>query len=580
MPLTTSKTTTTKKATSTASSSSSSSKVGGAKKKKAAPATGAGATKKTAALTKKTSVAKSGAKTTKKSTAAAGGTFEWPPKAELSAVSIQRVFRGFQARKDVSAVKEDLAKKKAYDDEMAKLRQAAFLMEVELERKEEAKRRKAAEAERKKKAAETKLRKDMLEAAFDGELDDLKALVDQGGDPEYADNHGNTCLSEAAAGGDAATVEYLLHVTKVDPNTKGEFGRTPLWRACFMGKANLIPILLAAGADPRVPNESGETCGMIAASEAIKTTLSEWDVARTESMVAQFEKIRLARANADANAAQAAVGSAKSRVEEALANHQKVQKRLKEARVELERVITEHDEAVHAGKSEEVTRVTISVIHDNEAKVEALVQAAAQTSEELGDAKAELRTTEAQQRGEDLTDADIPGIPAELTDLDDILFKDVGDVLKKDGRWPLIIDPSKQTSVFLRYLDSNYVNACSSTNMERNRLRRSLLGAIRYGKPLVIDVMDVDMWDEVESHFDAIKPGLWRSMMEKSLLENEGYLELVRSDDGEEYSRNNFQDNRIKRFMLILSTSSRRPNDDMVERCYTIRVKLSQKGSR
>ena len=133
--------------------------------------------------------------------------------------------------------------------------------------------------------------------------------------------------------------------------------------------------------------------------------------------------------------------------------------------------------------------------------------------------------------------------------------------------------------VFLRYLDSNYVNACSSANMERNRLRRSLLGAIRYGKPLVIDVMDVDMWDEVESHFDAIEPGLWRRVMDKSMLENEGYLKLVRPDDGEEYGKNNFQDNRTERFMLILSTSSRRPSEEMVEQCYTIRVKISQKGS-
>jgi hypothetical protein len=133
--------------------------------------------------------------------------------------------------------------------------------------------------------------------------------------------------------------------------------------------------------------------------------------------------------------------------------------------------------------------------------------------------------------------------------------------------------------VFLRYLDSNYVNACSSANMERNCLRRSLLGAIRYGKPLVIDVMDVDMWDEVEAHFDAIEPGLWRRVMDKSLLKNEGYLKLVRSDDGKEYSQNNFQDERAQRFMLILSTSSRRPNEDMVDRCYTIRVRISQKGS-
>jgi hypothetical protein len=30
-----------------------------------------------------------------------------------------------------------------------------------------------------------------------------------------------------------ATVELLLSAG-VDPNTAGEFGRTPLWRACFM----------------------------------------------------------------------------------------------------------------------------------------------------------------------------------------------------------------------------------------------------------------------------------------------------------------------------------------------------------
>ena len=59
-----------------------------------------------------------------------------------------------------------------------------------------------------------------------------------------------------------------------------------------------------------------------------------------------------------------AVGSAKSHVESALENHQRAQKRLKEARAELERVIFEHDEAVLEHKSEEIIRVTISVIHD------------------------------------------------------------------------------------------------------------------------------------------------------------------------------------------------------------------------
>ena len=37
-------------------------------------------------------------------------------------------------------------------------------------------------------------------------------------------------------------------------------------------------------------------------------------------------------------------------------------------------------------------------------------------------------------------------------ELDDVLVRDVGDKIKSDGRWPLVIDASGQASVFLRYL--------------------------------------------------------------------------------------------------------------------------------
>ncbi len=59
-----------------------------------------------------------------------------------------------------------------------------------------------------------------------------------------------------------------------------------------------------------------------------------------------------------------------------------------------------------------------------------------------------------------------------------------------------------------RYLDTNYVNALSRANMEADRLRRSVLGAIRYGKPLVLDLMDVDVWESIQFDFDMIKKGL------------------------------------------------------------------------
>ena len=69
-----------------------------------------------------------------------------------------------------------------------------------------------------------------------------------------ADGHGNTLLSEASAGGAAATVKHLLKMG-ANPNTQGEFKRTPLWRAAFLGKADCIAPLLEGGADPRIGNK-------------------------------------------------------------------------------------------------------------------------------------------------------------------------------------------------------------------------------------------------------------------------------------------------------------------------------------
>ena len=62
---------------------------------------------------------------------------------------------------------------------------------------------------------------------------------------------------------------------------------------------------------------------------------------------------------------------------------------------------------------------------------------------------------------------------------------------------------------------SETVNACSSKNMEPNRLRRSILGAVRYGKPMVLDFMDVDLLDEALKGFDAVQKGLFWSIMDK-----------------------------------------------------------------
>lgn len=115
--------------------------------------------------------------------------------------------------------------------------------QVEYERKQDAKRRKRDQEERARRKAKAKAEAAALEAAYDDEVAELEAAlaaVDEAtGRPlvgvEAEDASGNTGLSEAAAGGSAAAARLLLDLG-ADPNRRGQYGRTPLWRAAFMGK--------------------------------------------------------------------------------------------------------------------------------------------------------------------------------------------------------------------------------------------------------------------------------------------------------------------------------------------------------
>ncbi|XP_012867403.1 PREDICTED: dnaJ homolog subfamily A member 4 [Dipodomys ordii] len=75
---------------------------------------------------------------------------------------------------------------------------------------------------------------------------------------ECEDSHGNTPLSEAAAGGQPLAIQLLAELG-ASPNSKGAFGRSPLYRAAFGGHLEAVEVLLKLGADPRVYAEDGST---------------------------------------------------------------------------------------------------------------------------------------------------------------------------------------------------------------------------------------------------------------------------------------------------------------------------------
>jgi hypothetical protein len=95
------------------------------------------------------------------------------------------------------------------------------------------------------------------------------------------------CCQRRQPGG-AHKVCALLLARGADPNSRGEFQRTPLWRASFLGHASLIKPLLQAGCDPRLQSESGETAVHAAPTPQIKEALQGWDVGQTDAAVAAW----------------------------------------------------------------------------------------------------------------------------------------------------------------------------------------------------------------------------------------------------------------------------------------------------
>ncbi len=105
----------------------------------------------------------------------------------------------------------------------------------------------------------SQLDKELLEAAEYGDAKKVKTLLEAGGaDPNTKDEYGSTPLHWAALKGHLDVVELLLK-HGADPNVKDEDGSTPLHDAAWNGHADVVELLLKHGADPNTKNEYGKT---------------------------------------------------------------------------------------------------------------------------------------------------------------------------------------------------------------------------------------------------------------------------------------------------------------------------------
>ena len=135
-------------------------------------------------------------------------------------------------------------------------------------------------------------------ACRSGALDVVKLLVKAGAGVRVTDNKGYTCLIRASEHGRTETVRYLVNLPQVDLRhkdnesytalhcaagaqhadvvkvlidagadieIKNELGRPPLIVACHSGALDVVKLLVKAGAGVRVTDNEGYTCLILAA---------------------------------------------------------------------------------------------------------------------------------------------------------------------------------------------------------------------------------------------------------------------------------------------------------------------------
>ena len=85
----------------------------------------------------------------------------------------------------------------------------------------------------------------------------------------------------------------------------------------------------------------------------------------------------------------------------------------------------------------------------------------------------------------------------------------VDSVTKDSDRTILVVDLGGKAITYFEYSDCNLACYARPAEIEPAALRRKLLGALRYGKPLVLDMLSLELeHDMIEAVFDAVLPGL------------------------------------------------------------------------
>eukprot|EP01064_Diplonema_japonicum_P005156 TRINITY_DN1345_c1_g1_i1.p1 TRINITY_DN1345_c1_g1~~TRINITY_DN1345_c1_g1_i1.p1 ORF type:complete len:476 (+),score=94.15 TRINITY_DN1345_c1_g1_i1:37-1428(+) len=398
---------------------------------------------------------------------------------------------------------------------------------------------------------------DLLEKAFDDEIDDVKSLLS--GPPKLPlepnamlPDGTYSPLSEAAAGNAVKVAQYLLD-QGANPNHVGLYNRTPLYRACFNEHEEVIPVLLEGGADPRklLPQEFEEVTDEeeeeeeepsqqtedhenttpkekkkrlvprewnpeeVPVPDRIKQILRDWDIAKTFNL--QDKQILVKQEN-------------DHKVTEEMEKLKTDQEGLEhEARLAhdawkdmlsiRENRIMEHDAARCEGRKEAAEKI-IPLIEAAEKRVRDLRTVKEEIESKLSKIKGKVREHEVATSGLQVQSK------AALSRLPDIIVDSSGEI-EATGKCGLLIDPSQSAHSYLKYRNVVMVDMHSKEHMKPDKFIDALLGSIKYNRTFVLDI-GMDAEDRrLEEAISAIDPMLYQLITANALITQNAYEYLI-----------------------------------------------------
>jgi uncharacterized protein len=104
----------------------------------------------------------------------------------------------------------------------------------------------------------------ITQAAYQGQLPVVEALLVKGADPTIPNNEGINPLIAAASEGHHEIAKALLASGKIDANTKDKDGTNALMAAAVRGHKDVVSLLLENGAEVNAQNVDGHTALMFA----------------------------------------------------------------------------------------------------------------------------------------------------------------------------------------------------------------------------------------------------------------------------------------------------------------------------